>query len=72
MNVRAYLMISGIIFAVVALAHLLRVINGWPVVAGSWFIPMWVSWVGTLGPGVLGVWAFSLASRFRVDPGVPR
>lgn len=43
---RSYLVISGAIFAVVGLLHLLRVVNIWPVQLGPWSVPMWVSWVG--------------------------
>ncbi len=62
MNPRAYLVISGAVFGLVALGHLLRVVNGWTLVIGSWSVPMWISWLGTLGPAVLCVWAFRSAS----------
>jgi hypothetical protein len=58
-----YLVISGVIFGVVALLHFLRVVNGWAFEVGPWSVPMWVSWLGTVGPAVLCVWAFRLASR---------
>lgn len=63
MKNRSYLVTSGSLFGVVALLHLLRVVNGWPVVVGPWSIPMWVSWLGTIVPAVLSVSAFRLASR---------
>ncbi len=65
MSSRTYLVISGTVFGIVAVLHLLRVVNGWAVVVGSWSAPMWVSWLGTLVPAVLCVWAFRLASRIR-------
>jgi hypothetical protein len=66
MNHRAYSLVSGTLFGIVAVVHLLRVINGWPAVLGPWSAPMWVSWFGTLGPGILCVWAYRLASQDRV------
>jgi hypothetical protein len=65
MSSRTYLVISGAVFGIVAVLHFLRVVNGWAVVVGSWSAPMWISWLGTLGPAVLCVWAFRLASRTR-------
>jgi hypothetical protein len=63
MNARTFLLVSGVVFCGVALLHLLRVINGWELQFGPWSVPMWVSWGGTVGPGVLCVWAFRLAAR---------
>jgi hypothetical protein len=63
MNTRPYLLISGTIFGVVAVFHLLRVLTGWSLDFGSWSVPMWISWLGTVGPAALSVWAFRLARR---------
>jgi hypothetical protein len=60
---RSYLLLSGLVFAAVAVLHLLRVVNGWSFVIGPWDLPMSVSWLGTLGPGLLAAWAFRLAAR---------
>ena len=62
MNSSAYLVISGCIFGVVAIVHLLRVINEWAMVLGPWSVPMWLSWVGTFIPIVLCITAFRLLS----------
>jgi hypothetical protein len=59
---RSYLLVSGAVFAVVAALHLLRVVNGWNFVIGPWDLPMWVSWLGASGPGLLAAWAFRLAA----------
>ena len=61
----ASLIISGTIFGIVAILHLLRVANSWALVLGPWSAPMWVSWLGTLVPAVLCVWALRLASLNR-------
>ncbi len=63
MNTRAYLVISGIIFGVVAVLHLLRVVNSWAFQLGPWWFPMWVSWLGMMVPALLCQRAFWLATR---------
>ena len=65
MNDRPYLLISGCIFGIVALGHLLRVLNGWAFEIGPLSLPMWFSWLGTAGAGFLAVWAFRLAAKTR-------
>lgn len=63
MGKRQYLIISGVVFAVVALMHLCRVFTGWPFQLGSWMVPLWVSWIGVVLPGGLSIWAFRLAGK---------
>jgi hypothetical protein len=65
MNARIYVVLSGFVFGIVAVLHLLRVVNGWAVAVGPWSVPMGASWLGTIFPAVLCVWAFRLASRTR-------
>jgi hypothetical protein len=66
-NSKAYLYISGIIFAIVAIIHLIRVVNGWDFVLGPWSLPMFFSILGTIGPGLLSAWAFTIASSSTAD-----
>ncbi|NIO11475.1 MAG: hypothetical protein GTO40_27030 [Deltaproteobacteria bacterium] len=63
MNLSAYLVISGVIFGLVALLHVLRVVNSWSFQLGPWWVPMGASWIGIIVPLLLCVWAFWLASR---------
>jgi hypothetical protein len=65
MNNRSYLVVSAIVFGLVAILHAIRVVNGWSLDLGPWAIPIWVSWCGVAGPAVLSVWAFRLAGRSR-------
>ncbi len=58
----AFVILSGIVFAVVAVVHAARLFYGWPVRIGSTAIPSWVSWLGVAGAGVLAVWAWHLAA----------
>lgn len=60
MNDRMYCLISGLIFATVAVLHFLRLTHHWVVVLGSWTIPLWVSWAGLIVAGGLSLWALGL------------
>jgi hypothetical protein len=48
-------LLAIIVFTIVAVAHLLRVVDGTQIVVGSTTIPMWVSFVGILVPGLIVV-----------------
>jgi succinate dehydrogenase hydrophobic anchor subunit len=63
MTHRNYCTISGLLFLLVALAHLLRIMNGMSVQIDDYSVPMLVSWVGLIVPAVLAIWAFRLASQ---------
>jgi len=58
MNSKNYCLVSGILFAIVALAHLMRIISGSNVLVDDYAVPMFVSWVGMIVPGLLALWAF--------------
>ena len=60
---KSYLMISGIIFAVVALLHLVRAIVNIRVQIGSVVVPKRISWGGFFAAALLSVWAFILATQ---------
>jgi hypothetical protein len=61
MDHKTFSVVAGVIFALVALLHLLRIYMGWPVVIGSWTVPMWVSWIVVAGG--LSYFGLSLATR---------
>lgn len=46
-------LLAIIVFTIVAVAHLLRLVDGTQIVVGSTTIPMWVSFVGVLAPGLI-------------------
>ena len=60
MSNQRYLLVSGVLFALVAIAHLLRIVFGLPVQVDATTVPMAVSWTGFVVPGALAVWAFRL------------
>lgn len=53
-----YTAISGSIFAIVAFAHLLRIIDGWEVIINGQAVPMTISYMAFVATGLLAVWAF--------------
>lgn len=65
MRERSYLMIAGIIFAIVAVAHLARVFFHFDVVIMGWEAPHWISWIGTIVTTYLSYMSFRLALRMR-------
>lgn len=60
---RLYIIISGSIFAAVALLHLVRAIVGIPVRIGDVSVPKGMSWAGCIAAALLSAWAFLLAAR---------
>ena len=63
MNTKAYLIVSTIIFAVVAVMHLLRLVLGWSVVLGMTSIPLWVSLLAVLVSASIAIWGLMLVRR---------
>jgi hypothetical protein len=57
---RTYLQISGTLFGLIALGHLLRLFRHWPVDLAGHIVPLWASWVGLALAGGLSVWALRL------------
>lgn len=53
-----YATISALIFALVAIAHLVRLVKQWAVQIGPASIPMSVSWIGLIIAAVLAIWGF--------------
>jgi hypothetical protein len=63
MDLKRYLMMAGAIFALVALAHLVRALMDWPIVIAGWIVPIWLSWLAFVIAGALGYVGLSLAKR---------
>jgi hypothetical protein len=61
--VKFYIAISAIIFALVAIAHLVRVAQGWQVQLGEVGVAMSVSWAALVVSAVLAVWGAVLLRR---------
>ncbi len=57
MGHKNYCVVSGVLFSLVALAHLLRIVYGMSVQVDDYVVPMSVSWVGFVVPAGLAFWA---------------
>jgi len=60
---RAMLYISGFIFALVAIAHIVRLLLEVEILINGWVLPLWVSGVGSAVPVILAWLCFRAARR---------
>jgi hypothetical protein len=56
-------LIAGLIFAVVALFHLVRIFAEWNLIIGDWSVPKSVSWVALIVAGGLALLGLRLSQR---------
>jgi hypothetical protein len=57
-----YATISTLIFAIVAVMHLVRLFRQWEIQIGSLSVPMSVSWLGLIISALLALWGFQQLS----------
>jgi hypothetical protein len=62
---KTYFLVAGIIFALVAVSHALRIYMEWPVTIANWSVPKSVSWIALIVAGGLALFAF----RFITENG---
>ena len=62
---RFYLVASGTVFTVVALAHLIRVVYSGDLVIFGWTAPIFLSWIGVVVATFLAYSSFHLAARMK-------
>jgi hypothetical protein len=60
MKSKSYLLLTGSLFLMFALAHLYRLIFTLPVNVDAWVVPVWISWIPFAGGALLSIWAFRL------------
>jgi len=63
MDQKTFSLIAGLIFAVVALFHLVRILAEWNLVIGDWSVPKSVSWVALMVAGGLALLGLRLGQR---------
>ncbi len=66
MEHKKYCVVSGVLFSVVALAHLLRIVNGMSIQIDDFAVPMLASWIGLILPAGLAFWAFRITRGSNV------
>jgi len=54
-----YVAVSAPIFALVAIAHLVRLIKRWTVDIGPYEVPISISWAGFVVATLLAIWGFT-------------
>ncbi|WP_026734984.1 hypothetical protein [Fischerella sp. PCC 9605] len=67
MSEKNYILISAIVFALVALLHLVRLFTHWSFQIGTVAVPLWGSWLGLLIGSALSIWAFRLLSQWKIS-----
>ena len=55
--------IGAVVFALVALLHLLRLVYGWEVTFAGWVVPLWLSVIGLIVAGGLAALVWGEARR---------
>ena len=60
---KAYLLVTRTLFALIALFHLARILTHASAVIGGWVAPLWVSGLGLVVAGTLSVWSAQLSRR---------
>jgi len=61
MSVKTFLRVSGVIFLVVAVVHLLRLVFQWEVILAGWPAPVWLSAVAFAIAAALAFEGFRLS-----------
>jgi hypothetical protein len=62
MNRKTYCLLAGIIFTLVALFHVIRIFEDWPIIIGDWSVPKSLSWVALVVAGGLALFGFRFAA----------
>jgi len=60
MKEKSFFLISGIIFGLVGIIHLLRSLYSWGLIVENVEIPVWISYISVGVLGYMAFWAFRL------------
>ena len=55
---KLYVAVSALIFALVAIGHVVRLINRWTVAVGPYNVSMNVSWAALVVSALIAIWGF--------------
>ena len=61
MKQKRFTKVAGVVFAIVAALHLLRLLVHWEATIGGWDVPMWVSGAALALSGYLAYSAFTVS-----------
>jgi hypothetical protein len=62
---RTYVLAVGVVFTIVAVAHLYRLFTGVDLVVLGWDLPLWLSWFGVAIAAYLAYSSFHFVSRMK-------
>jgi hypothetical protein len=54
----SYVLISALIFALVAVGHVVRIINRWTIQVGPYNVSMNLSWAALVVSALIAIWGF--------------
>ncbi len=60
---RSYTLVSAVFLAIIAVAHLIRALMGWPILIAELTVPVWCSTAAFVFTGGLALWGFREAAR---------
>ena len=63
MDTKTYVTVSGVLFLILAIAHIVRLVYGWEISVAGWSVPLWVSWLGIALTGFLAYSSFLLQKK---------
>ena len=63
MSQKNFALITSVVFGLIALLHLLRILNGWEAAINGGAVPMWASWVAVIVAAYLGIQGFKLSKK---------
>lgn len=63
MDTKTYVRITGALFAVLAVVHVVRLFYGWGISVNDTAIPLWVSWFGIALTGFFSYSSFMLQKK---------
>lgn len=63
MNKNIPLAVAGIVFSLVAIAHLSRLILGFNIVIANYHVPLKINLIGLIVALVLAIWMFKAAKK---------
>jgi hypothetical protein len=66
MSEKTFIAVTGILFGIIAILHLVRIIYGWPAQIGTFMVSPWVSWFSLLVAAYLAASAFILLRKWIV------
>lgn len=63
LSAKTFFQLTGVIFSVIGVLHLLRLFYGWSIVIVGWTVPLWFSAVGIVIAWYIAYNAWQLAKK---------